>query len=184
MHKSAIEDNYNNQRQLVFEKSKFDIFLKDLNNELHLLTYKDNIRHLYHNFTITLSTYIHKLSFEVSFKKNNRTTNPLYDKECKIYRKVIRDDSNESLKLDNTYKSLIKRKKWYYINKRQEHLSQLSKLDPKKLRRKIIIHNTKENNMIPLRDCNSYLISLDEFPNSMDTIHIVPIEDEVFLSIT
>ena len=60
--------------------------------------------------------------------------NPWYDKECKIARKSIRDASNESLKLDkiNTYKALIKREKRYYINKRQEQLSQLYKLDPKK----------------------------------------------------
>ena len=55
MHKSAIEENYDNQRNLFFEKSKFDIFLKDLNSKLHLLTYKDNIEELYHNFTTTLS---------------------------------------------------------------------------------------------------------------------------------
>jgi hypothetical protein len=115
-------------------------------------------------------------------KKNNRTTNPWYDKECKIARKSIRDASNESLKLDkiNTYKSLIKRKKMYYINKRQEWLLHLSKLDPKKFWRKILIHNTKENNMIPLRDWNSYLKSIYKFPNAMDTIPIVPTEDEVF----
>jgi hypothetical protein len=113
MHKSAIEDNYDNQRPLLFEKSKFDLFLKDLNSKLHLLTYKDNIEKLYHNFTTTLSTSINKFSFMVSCKNNNRTTNHWYDKECKICRKTIRDDSNESLKLDkiNTYKSLIKRKK-------------------------------------------------------------------------
>jgi len=60
--------------------------------------------------------------------------NPWYDKECKIARKSIRDVSNDSLKLDkiNTYKSLIKRKEMYYINKRQEELSQLYKLDTKK----------------------------------------------------
>jgi hypothetical protein len=34
--------------------------------------------------------------------------------------------------------------------------------------------------MIPLRDWNSYLKSIYEFPNSMDTIPIVPTEDEVF----
>jgi hypothetical protein len=34
--------------------------------------------------------------------------------------------------------------------------------------------------MIPLRDWNSYLESLYEFPNAMKTIHIVPIEDKVF----
>jgi hypothetical protein len=46
-------------------------------------------------------------------------------KECKIARKFIKDASNESLKLNkiNTYKSLIKRKKMYYINKIQEKLS-------------------------------------------------------------
>jgi hypothetical protein len=109
-------------------------------------------------------------------------TNPWYDKECKIAKKSIRDASNESLKLDkiNTHKSLIKRKKRNYIRKRQEQLSQLSKLDPKKLWRQIIIHNTKENNMIPLREYNSYLKSLYEFPNAMYTIPIVPTKDEVF----
>jgi hypothetical protein len=113
MHMSTIEENSNNQRQLLFDKSKVDIFLNDLNSELHLLTYKDNIEDLYHNFTTTLSTSINKFSFEVSCKKKNRTTNPWYDKECKIARKSIRDASNESFKLDkiNTYKSLINRKK-------------------------------------------------------------------------
>ena len=43
MHRNTIEENYNNKRQLFFDKSKVDIFLNDLNSELHLLTYKDNI---------------------------------------------------------------------------------------------------------------------------------------------
>jgi hypothetical protein len=118
---SSIEENSNNQIQLQFDKIKVDLFLKDLNIKLHLLTYKDNIEELCHNFT-TLSTSINKFSFEVSCKNNNRTTNPWYDKECKISRKAIRYAFNESLKLNkiNTYKSLIKRKKGYYINKRQE----------------------------------------------------------------
>ena len=156
---STIEENYNNQRQLLFEKSKVDVYLKDLKSELHLLNYKDNIEDLYHNFTTTLSTSINKFSFEVSCKNNNRVTNPWYDKECKISKKSIRDYSNDSLKIDNiiTYKSLIKRKKLYYINKRQEKLSQLSKLQPKKLWRQIITYNTKENNIFPLREWNSYL---------------------------
>jgi hypothetical protein len=113
MHMSAIEENYDNQRNLRFEKNKVDLFLKDLNSKLNLLTYKDNIEELYHNFTTTLSTFINKFSFKVSCKKNNRMTNPWYDKECKIARKSIRDASNESLKLNkiNMYKSLIKRKK-------------------------------------------------------------------------
>jgi hypothetical protein len=113
IHRSTIEENYDNQRNFLFDKSKVDILLKDLNSKLKLLTYKDNNEELYHNFTTTLSTSINKISFEVSHKKNNRTTNPWYDKECKIARRAIRDASNETLKLDkiNTYKALIKRKK-------------------------------------------------------------------------
>jgi hypothetical protein len=84
MNISVIEENSENQRQLCFDKSKVDVFLKDLNIKLHLLNYKDNIEELYHNFTTTLSTSINKFSFEVSCKKNNRTTNPWYDKECKL----------------------------------------------------------------------------------------------------
>ena len=34
--------------------------------------------------------------------------------------------------------------------------------------------------MIPLRNWNSYLISLYEFPNAMETIPIVPTKEEVF----
>jgi hypothetical protein len=182
MHKSAIKENSGNKRNLHFDKSKVDLFLKDLNSKLNLLTYKDNIEELYHNFTTTLSTSINKFSFEVSYKKNNRTTNPWYDKECKIARKAIRDASNESLKLDkiNTYKALIKRKKRYYINKRREQLSQLYKLDPKKFWSQILRCNTKENNRIALRDWNSYLKILYKFPNAMDTIHIVPKKKEIF----
>jgi hypothetical protein len=165
---------------LRFDKRKVDIFLKDLNIKLNLLTYKDNVEELYHNFTTTLSTSINKFSFEVSYKKNTRTTNPWYDKECKISRKSIRDASNESLKLDkiNTYKALIKREKMY--NKRKEQLSQLYKLDPKKFWSQILKCNTKQNNRIPLRDWNSYLKSLYDFPNAMDTIPIVPKKEEVF----
>jgi hypothetical protein len=134
MEMSAIENNSNNQRKLVFEKSKFDILLKYLNRELLLLSYKDNIEYLYHNFTTTISTSINKFSFELSCKNNNRTTNSWYDKECKIYRNSIRDASNYSLKLNNinTHKSLIKMEKRCYMNKMKEIISQLSKLDPKK----------------------------------------------------
>jgi hypothetical protein len=113
MNKSTIEENSNNQRQLHFDKSKVELFLKDLNSKLHILTYKDNIEELYHNFTTTLSTCINTFSFKVSCKKNNRMNNPWYDNKCKIARKYIRDASNESLKLDkiNMYKSLVKKKK-------------------------------------------------------------------------
>jgi len=63
MHRSDIEEISNDQGQLFFYKSKVDLFLKDLNGELHLLTSKDNIEDLYHNFTTTLSTSINKFSF-------------------------------------------------------------------------------------------------------------------------
>ena len=154
MHRSIIEENFDNQRYFVFDKSKVDIFLKDLNSKLNILTYQDNFEELYLNFTTTLSTSINKFPFEVSYKRFNRMTNLRYDKECKIARKFISDASNESLKLVkiNTYKSLTKRKKMYYINKRKEKLSQLYKLDPKKFCIQIINCNTKENNKIPLRD--------------------------------
>jgi hypothetical protein len=76
MHRSTIEDNFDNKRNLCFDKSKVDLFLKDLNSKLNLLTYKDNIEELYHNFTTIVSTSINKLSFEVCYKKNNRMTNP------------------------------------------------------------------------------------------------------------
>jgi hypothetical protein len=33
MHRSSIEENFDNQRQLCFDKSKVYIFLKDLNNK-------------------------------------------------------------------------------------------------------------------------------------------------------
>jgi hypothetical protein len=78
------------------------------------------------------------------------------------------------------YKVVIKSKRRYYINKRQEQLSKLYKLDSKKFWSQILKHNTKENNRIPLRYCNSYLKSLYEFPNAMDTIPIVPTKEEVF----
>jgi hypothetical protein len=81
MHRNTIQENSDNQRNLHFDKSKVDIFLKDLNSKLNLLTYKDNIEELYHNFTTTISTYINKFSFELSYKKNNITTNHWYDKE-------------------------------------------------------------------------------------------------------
>jgi hypothetical protein len=112
MHMKTIEENSNNQRHMLFDESKVDLFLMDLNRELHLLTYKDNMKSSVIILQLPFPP-INKFSFEVSCKKNNRTTNPWYDKECKISRKSIRDAYNESLKLDkiNTYKSLIKRKK-------------------------------------------------------------------------
>jgi hypothetical protein len=113
MHGSIIEENSDSQRKFHFDKSKVEFLLKDLNSKLNDITCKYNIEELYHNFKTTLSTSIKNFSIKVSYKKNNRTTNPWYDKECKIARKDIRYASNEPLKLDkiNMYKSLIKWKK-------------------------------------------------------------------------
>jgi hypothetical protein len=105
-------------------------------------------------------------------------TNPWYDKECKIVRKVIRDPSNESLKFYkiNRYKYLIKRKK-NYRNRKQEKLLQLSKLDTDKFWRQILARKTKENNMISLKDWNSYLQYLYESPDVMDNIQTLSTEE-------
>ena len=61
-----------------------------------------------------------------------------------------------------------------------QQLSQLYKIDPKKFWSQILNRNTKENNRIPLRDWNSYLKSIYEFPNAMDTIPIFPAKEEFF----
>jgi hypothetical protein len=92
----------------------------------------------------------------VLFKKKKSTTNPLYDNECKISRKYIRGDSNTSLKYNkiNIYKSLIKRGNKGYINRKKENPFHLFKINPKKFRRKIITHKTKENNKILLKEWN------------------------------
>jgi hypothetical protein len=43
MHKISIEDNFDNQKHLIFDKNKADLFLKDLNNKLNLLSNQNNI---------------------------------------------------------------------------------------------------------------------------------------------
>jgi hypothetical protein len=68
----------------------------------------------------------------------------------------------------------------YYINRKQEKLLHLSKLDPKKFWRQILTHKTKENNMIHLRDWNSYLKNIYESPDVMDNIQTLSTEEEVF----
>jgi hypothetical protein len=115
MHKSSIEEHSENQRQLLFDKQKVDLFLKYLGISLKLISYQNNIQAYYKNFT-TLSTSIDKFSIEVLCKNKNSTTNPWYDNECKIYRKFIRYASNASLKFDKIkrYKTLIKREKRLY----------------------------------------------------------------------
>jgi hypothetical protein len=43
MTKPPLEDNFGNQMHLRFDKNKVDLFLKDLNIELNLISYKKNI---------------------------------------------------------------------------------------------------------------------------------------------
>lgn len=134
MHKTSIEENNDNQRHLLFDKSKVDIFLKHLNSELNFLSYKNNFEDLYHNLTTTLSTSINKFSIEVLYKNKNRKDKFWYDNERNIARKTIKDVSNESLKYDKIqrHKALIKRKKIHDINTKKEKLLHLSKLYPKR----------------------------------------------------
>ena len=77
-----------------------DLFLQDLKRDLSFLTYNDNIDLIYYNFTITLSNTINNFSTEVSHKKNNRTSNPWYENDCKIAKRVIRDAHNDTAKLE------------------------------------------------------------------------------------
>lgn len=71
--------------------------------------YNDSIDIIYYNFTTTLSAIINKLSSEVSYKKYNITSNPIYDTDHKIARKSIRDAPNKTAKLEkiNMYKAFI-----------------------------------------------------------------------------
>ena len=123
MYKIFVEENSNNERHLLFDKQKVDIFLEDLSNALKLILYQNNIEVEYWNFTTTLSTSINNLSIEVLRKNKNSETNAWFDNECKIAIKFIRDASNASLKYDkmNRYKTFkIKRKKQLYKQKARE----------------------------------------------------------------
>jgi len=64
MHKISIEENFDNQRNIIFDKDKVDHILKDLNNESFFLLNNDNIEG-YHNFMEKLSTSINKFSMKV-----------------------------------------------------------------------------------------------------------------------
>ena len=109
-------------------------------------------------------------------------THPWHDKECKIARREIKETIEEFLKVDkiNMYKSLIKRKRRTYVNNKQEKLSHLSKMDPNKLWRQILTRKTKADNMIVLKDWNSYLRMLYESNDVVDNIQPLFMEDKVF----
>ena len=67
-----------------------------------------------------------------------------------------------------------------YINKKKDNLVYLYNIDPKKFWRKIPIHLTNKNNMIPLKDCNSYLKNIYESPNVVENIQTHFIKDWIF----
>jgi hypothetical protein len=41
---SSIDENFGNQRHLLFEKNKVDLVVKNLNSELNLLCYKNILK--------------------------------------------------------------------------------------------------------------------------------------------
>ena len=120
MHRVPIENNTYNQKNLIFDRNKNDLFVNELKTNFLPLSSIDNIEYLYHNFTTTLSYSINKFSIEVSNNKINSKTNPWYDKDCKSARRAIKEVVDESLKMDKIkiYKTLIKRKKRQYIHQR------------------------------------------------------------------
>ena len=134
INRDAIEDSPYNQKNLIFDRNKKDLFINELKINLLPLSSTDNIEDLYCNFTKTLSYSINKFSIEVSSNTNNRKTNPWYDTDCKSAGREIKKALDESLKIDKIkiYKALTKRKKKQYIHKRQENILHLSKMAPKK----------------------------------------------------
>jgi len=131
MHRDPIEDNPYNQKKLIFDGNKKDLFLNELKTNLFPLSSIDDIEYLYYNFTTTLSYSINKFSIEVSSNKRNGKTNPWYDKDCKSARRAIKEVVDESLKIGKI--KIYKGTKRQYIHKRQENLLHLSKVAPKKL---------------------------------------------------
>jgi len=99
MHTTHMQENKERKNHIHFDRSKANLFLRDLERNLGSLTYNNNIDQIYYHFTTTLSTTIKKLSNKTSYKKNNRTSCPWYDKHYKIVRKTIREAPNETIKL-------------------------------------------------------------------------------------
>jgi len=164
MHCDPIEDNPHNQKHLIFDRNKEDLFINELKNQLVPLSYKNNIEDLYHNFITTISSSINKFSIEVLSKKSTQKINPWYDKECKIARRAIKEAIEESQQIDKIieYKALVKRKKTQYIIKKQENILHLSKVAPRKFWRQFLSSKTKDNNKISLEHWNSYLKNIYE----------------------
>lgn len=101
MHTTHMQETGERKRHIHLDGSKVVLFLRDLERDLGYLTYNINIYQIYYHFTTTRSTTINKFSIGTSYKQNNRTSNPWYDKDYKITRKAIKDAPNEIIKLWN-----------------------------------------------------------------------------------
>ena len=76
MNSDPKDENYNGQKHLIFDKTKTNLILHGLINDLYLLSSMDNIETVYHNFTTTRSSSIKKFSIEVLINKRNSRSNP------------------------------------------------------------------------------------------------------------
>ena len=116
-----------NQKNLIFDRNKKDLFINELKINLLPLSSTYNIEDLYYNFTTTLSYSINKFLIEVSSNKKNRKANPWYDTDYKNARREIKEALDESLKINKikNYKALIKRKKGSILTKGKTSLTPL-----------------------------------------------------------
>ena len=58
MNSDPKDENYNGQKHLIFDKTKTNLIIHDLINDLYPLSIMDNIETVYHNFTTTRSSSI------------------------------------------------------------------------------------------------------------------------------
>ena len=80
MHTTHMQETSENKRHIHFDRSKVKLFLRDLGRDLGSMTYNRNIDQIYYHFTTTLSTTINNFLNKTSYKYNNRTSKPWYEK--------------------------------------------------------------------------------------------------------
>ena len=68
----------------------------------------------------------------------------------------------------------------YYINKKQEHLLILFKVEPIIFLRNILVYKAKEVNLILLKECDIYLKNLYDSLGTMGNTIKIPIEEDIF----
>ena len=99
MHTTHMQENNERKIHIHFDRSKNDMFLRDLEMDLGTMNYNNNIDQFYYHFTTILSNTISKFSNEIPIMQSNRTSNPCYEKNYKIAKKEIRDAPNKIIKL-------------------------------------------------------------------------------------